>query len=168
MNDLQRVIHLANLLVAQRTSVDKLTKELAEEKEVLLRIETEDLPELMREIGMKSVTLDDGSSVEVVDEVSCAITEERRAKAHAWLVENGFGGLIKTEVVVAFGSGEHDEAEALAEELRGEDLEPSLLERVHPATLKSFVKEQMEKGVTIPFDLFAIHPYSKAKLKKAK
>lgn len=168
MSDLKRVIQLATLLVVQRALVEKLTKELTEEKEMLTRIETEDLPELMREIGMKSVTLEDGSSVEVVDEVSCAITEERRARAHAWLVENGFGGLIKTEVVVTFGSGEHDNAQALAEELRGEDLDPALVERVHPATLKSFVKEQMEKGVTIPFDLFGIHPYSKAKLKKAK
>jgi hypothetical protein len=168
MSELKRVIELANLLVTQRTKVDQLTKDLAAEKRDLLRLETEDLPELMREIGMQSVTLEDGSSVEVVDEIDCAISEERRPVAHAWLIENGFGGLIKTEVSVAFGSGELEEATALAEELRGEDFEPSVVDRVHPATLKSFVKEQMAKGVTIPFDLFGIHPYSKAKFKKAK
>jgi hypothetical protein len=168
MSDLKRVIQLATLLVAQRALVEKLTKELTEEKEMLRRIETEDLPELMREIGMKSVTLEDGSSVEIVDEIDCAISEERRPVAHEWLIANGFGGLIKTEVSVAFGSGELEEATALAEELRGEDFEPSVVDRVHPATLKSFVKEQMAKGVTIPFDLFGIHPYSKVKLKKAK
>lgn len=168
MSELKRVIDLANLLVAQRAKVEGMTKDLTEEKASLLRLETEDLPELMREIGMKSVTLEDGSSVEVVEEVDCSISEERRAGAHAWLVENNFGGLIKTEVVVAFGRDDFDNAQALAEELRGEDLNPTLTERVHPTTLKSFVKEQMSKGIAIPFDLFGIHPYSKAKLKKAK
>lgn len=168
MSDLKRVIFLANLLVKQRAEVERITKELAEEKRELAKIETEDLPELMREIGMQSVTLDDGSIVEVVDEVDCGISEERRGIAHAWLIENGFGGLIKTEVSVAFGSGEFENAMALAEELRGEDFDPNLVERVHPATLKAFIKEQLAKGVAVPFDTFGIHPYSKAKLKKAK
>ena len=38
-------------------------------------------------------------------------------------------------------------------------------ERVHPARLLSFVKERLEKGEAIPFDLFGIHPFSRAKLK---
>lgn len=163
MSDLKRVIDLAKLLVAQRDKVELMEKELKVAQSDLRRIETEDLPELMREIGMASVTLDDGSIIEVADEVQCAITEAARKSAHEWLINNGFGGLIKTEVVVTFGRGERDEAEEFVQQVG--DHHPELVERVHPSTLKSFVKEQLEKGVAIPFDLFGIHPYSKAKIK---
>lgn len=163
MSELKRVIELSSLLVQQRKYVEDLESRYETAKADLRRIETEDLPELMREIGMKSVTLDDGSVVEVVEEVDCSITQEKRAAAHDWLLANGFGGLIKTEVVVAFGKGEHEAAMKCAEQVGG-----VAQERVHPSTLKSFVKEQMTKGAAIPFDLFGIHPYNKAKLKTKK
>jgi hypothetical protein len=51
----------------------------------------------------------------------------------------------------------------VAEQIGGE-----MVERVHPSTLKSFVKEQMEAGRAIPFDLFAIHPFNRVKITAAK
>jgi hypothetical protein len=162
MSDLKRVIQLANLMVEQRQRVDALKTDLEKATADLRAIETVDLPELMREVGMKSVTLDDGSMIDLVDEVDCGITEAKRPEAHKWLIENGFGGLIKTEVVVAFGRGEHEAALKCAEEVGG-----TAVERVHPATLKSFVKEQLAAGRAVPFDTFGVYPYSKAKLKKA-
>lgn len=160
MSELKRITDLANLMVTQRKYVEEMEERLTAAKSELRRIETEDLPELMREIGMKSFQLEDGSVVEVTDEVDCSITEANRARAHDWLLANGFGGLIKTEVVVAFGKGEHEAAMKCAEEVGG-----VAQERVHPSTLKSFIKEQMAKGAAVPFDLFSVHPYSKAKLK---
>lgn len=160
MSELKRVIDLANLMVTQRKYVEEIEERCSAARAELRRIETEDLPELMRELGMKSVELDDGSIIEVADEVDCTITEANRMNAHNWLLANGFGGLIKTEVVVAFGKGEHEAAMKCAEEVGG-----VAQERVHPSTLKSFIKEQMSKGAAVPFDLFSIHPYSKAKLK---
>jgi hypothetical protein len=169
MSDLKRIVDLANLLVTQTAAVAKMEDELKGAKRALQRIEQEDLPELMREVGMASVTLEDGSVIEVKEEVDCGISEERRPEAHKWLIDNGFGGLIKTEVVVAFGRGEQEAAEEFSAEviqLTGQT--PVVVERVHPATLKSFVKEQMEAGVTIPAETFALRPYSKAKLKPPK
>jgi len=169
MSDLKRIVELANLMVTQTAKVTKMEDELKDAKRILQRIEQEDLPELMREVGMASVTLEDGSVIEVKEEVECGISEERRPQAHRWLIDNGFGGLIKTEVVVAFGRGEQGAAESFSAEvvqLTGQH--PTVVERVHPATLKSFVKEQMAAGVTVPFDTFAIHPFSKAKLKPSK
>lgn len=163
MSELSRVIELAELMVELRGRVDRMQSELDAATEELRRIEQEDLPELMREVGMQSVTLRDGTVIDVVDEVSCGITEANRAAAHAWLVENGFAGLIKTDVVVGFGRGEHDAAVACAEAVGG-----TLQERVHPSTLKAFVKEQMAAGRAIPFDLFSVHPYSKARMKAPK
>lgn len=169
MSELKRIVQLANLLIEQRTAVDAAKLALEEATAAMRRTELEDLPELMREIGIFSVTLEDGSTVELSDEVDCGISEERRADAHHWLSENGFGGLIKTEVVVAFGRDEHDQAEEFSAKIVEQTGHtPEVVERVHPATLKSFVKEQLEKGAAIPFDLFGIRPYSKAKIKSKK
>lgn len=169
MSDLKRIVELANLMVSQSAKVTKMEDELKDAKRTLQRIEQEDLPDLMREVGMSSVTLEDGSVIEVKEEIECGISEERRPAAHRWLIDNGFGGLIKTEVVVAFGRGEQEAAgdfSTVVVKLTGQ--QPVVVERVHPATLKSFVKEQMAAGVTVPFDTFAIHPFSKAKLKTSK
>lgn len=160
---LERIVALAKILRQRQDEVADLTTELADAKEALRKVEQEDLPELMRELGLELMRLEDGSVVEVTDEVNCAITEANREKAHAWLTENGFDGLIKTEVSVSYGRGERAQAIVLAASIGG-----TMKEAVHPATLKSFVKEQMAAGVKVPFDLFSVFPYAKAKLKKAR
>lgn len=160
MSDLQRVKELAKLMIAQRKVVEDIEAQLAQAKRDLAKIETEDLPELMREVELKSVTTDAGEVIEIVDEVSCGITEEKRFAAHKWLLDNGFGGLIKTEVVAKFGKGDYEKAMEAAQQIGG-----IVTESVHAQTLKAFVKEQMAKGTLPPQDLFGIYPYSKAKLK---
>lgn len=156
---IQRAVQLAELLLEARRKVEKLESELTTAKADVRRIEQEDLPELMQELGLETFRLKTGETIEVKLDVECGISEERRAAAHKWLTENGFSGLIKTEVVVGFGRGEHDAAVEFAEKVGG-----NAVERVHPSTLKSFVKEQMEAGKPIPFDLFGIHPFNRVKV----
>lgn len=163
MSDLQRAVQLAELLLKLRDNVARLETELEAAKKDMRRVEQEDLPDLMQELGLETFKLKSGETIEVKPEVDCGITEERRAKAHDWLTTNGFGGLIKTEVVAKFGRDERDAAVACAEQIGGE-----MIERVHPSTLKSFVKEQMAAGKPVPFDLFGVHPYNKVKITAAK
>ena len=159
MSDLQRAVQLAELLIELRNKVEDLETQLTKAKADVRRVEQEDLPDLMQELGLETFKLKTGEMVEVKPEVDCSISEERRTPAHNWLVENGFGGLIKTEVVAKFGKGEREAAVACAEAIGGE-----MTERVHPSTLKSFIKEQMAAGNPVPFDLFGVHPYSKVKI----
>jgi hypothetical protein len=161
---LERAVKMAELLVQLRGNVDTLEKQLAVAKADVRRVEQEDLPELMAELGLETFRLKSGELIEVKQEVNCAITEEKRAAAHAWLTEHGFGGLIKTEVVVTFGRGEHTEAEEFVHEVEEQGKAPILQERVHPSTLKSFIKEQMAAGKPVPFDLFGVFPYNKVQI----
>lgn len=163
MSDLQRAVQLAELLLKLRDNVARLETELETAKKDMRRVEQEDLPDLMQELGLETFKLKSGETIEVKPEVDCGISEERRAKAHDWLTTNGFGGLIKTEVVAKFGRDEREAAVACAEQIGGE-----MIERVHPSTLKSFVKEQMAAGKPLPFDLFGVHPYNKVKITAAK
>jgi hypothetical protein len=170
---LKRITSLANLLVEQERLVEQAEAALNEAKEAARRTREEDLPTLMKEVGLLTVKLEDGATVEVVEEVTCYITEEWKPEAHAWLHAHGFGGLIKTNVSVAFGKDESEAARALMLELAERHLSPEMKEAVHPSTLKSFVKETLAKAaepdaVKLPMEAFGVRPFTKAKVKPPK
>jgi predicted phosphoribosyltransferase len=77
-------------------------------------------------------------------------------------------GLIKTEVVTAFERGGVENALALAEKLAAEGYGVNVKEVVHPMTLKSFIRDELSKGVAVPFDVFSITPFSFATVKLPK
>jgi hypothetical protein len=166
---LARIADMVQIMSQAAERVEGLKQQLEAAKNDHRRIEQEDLPDLMREFGVTDIKLQDGTSVKVTDEVDCAITEERRPAAHAWLINNGFGGLIKTDLTLSFGKDEREEADRVAAELTEiTEAAPVVQERVHPATLKSFIKERMEAGQVVPFDLFGVHPFSKARIVAAR
>lgn len=165
MSELQRAVQLAELLLQLRSKVEAIDKQLTAAKAELRRVEQEDLPDLMQELGLEKFKLTTGETIEVKPEIDCGISEERRRAAHDWLTANGFGGLIKTEVVAAFDRGEIEAAQRLATEIAvNTGHAPVVVEKVHPSTLKAFIKEQMAAGHPVPFDLFAVHPYNKVKV----
>jgi hypothetical protein len=159
MSDLKRAVQMAETLLSARKIVERLESELSAAKADVQRLEQEDLPDLMQELGLSKFVLNTGETLEVQPDVTCAITEERRVAAHDWLTRHGFGGLIKTEVIVKFGRDEREAAVACANSVGGE-----MVERVHPSTLKSFIKEQMAAGTAIPFDVFGVHPFQRVKI----
>lgn len=166
MNGIERVTSLANQLVTSKKEVADAEKALADAKATMLRLEREDLPELMAEIGITSVKLDSGDVIEIREDCDAKITEANKPKALHWLLKNNFGGIIKTQVNIAFGKGEHEKADAAYQMLRQSfDKDVSLEEGVHPQTLKAFVKERLAAGDPLPLDLFGVYPYKKAVVK---
>lgn len=157
---LERAVEMAKRLVLARAAVDAADTALKDAKATVARLEQVDLPELMKELGLEMFRMEDGRVVEVVQDVSCGISEAQRAAAHAWLTERGFGGLIKTAVTVQFGRDEHDAAMECAKRIGG-----TLEERIHPSTLKSFVKERMAAGENVPPELFGTHVFHKVKIR---
>lgn len=170
---LLRVAQLVNLANKQKADLEMADAAAAQAKADLARTLTEDLPELMRELTLTELKLEDGTEVDIREEVDCSITEANRVNAHAWLREHGFGALIKSAVSVFFGRDEEamrDELlELLASHFEGTDKVPEVHETVHPATLKSFIKERRAAAADAPDDvpptaLFGIYAYSKAKV----
>jgi len=165
MSDLERVTKLAKQLVKQKADIAKLEERLDEAKKDMGKIEREDLPDLMAEIGVESVKLDSGETIMIASECNASISKANQSKAFAWLAKHGYAGIIKTCVSVSFGKGDHDKAEAaraaLSESYEGVTLDES----VHPSTLKSFVKERLEHADKIPLDLFGVFQFKKAIVK---
>ena len=163
---LERITSMATELINREQHLAVLVQDAKDAKAALDKLKMEDLPDLMREFGLMEIKLANGFTVSVTEDVSCGITEAKHDAAMRWLVDHQFGGLIKTVVSIEFGRGEIDEAQALAKRLTEDGTEAMSVETVHASTLKAFVREELEKGNAVPFDLFGVHPYSYAKVIK--
>ena len=163
---LQRIIALASRMEAQDAAMKLAEDELAAAKAAYMKTERETLPDLMNELELPSITLPSGAVVKVAADATAKIPEKHHAAAMKWLNDNKFGGLIKTFVKVSFGKGERDKAVDAVKLMAENGLKPELGEGVHHSTLKSFVKEQINEGKPLPMDIFGVHTFNKATIKK--
>lgn len=165
---LLRVGQLAAAAAAAELRVAKQEQELKDAQAALRQIVTEDLPELLREASLKEITLEDGTKVKVVDEITCGISLERSAVCFAWLRDKGYGSIIRTDIKVSFGKEQVDAADDLYMRMVQEFGDAAeFKENVHPATLKSFIKERIAAGEperVPPFEMFGVLPFALAKI----
>jgi len=141
----------------------------AEEKLSLLKNKSRDLeeriiPEMMQEAGVSLMKLADGSSVEVKPFYAAKIPESRVEEAFSWLRGNGFEDLIKNTVTASFNRGQDNQVSELIKVCEEHGFNYNKKEKVEPMTLKAFVKEQVETGKQLPFDLFGVYIANKTKI----
>lgn len=166
---LTRVAELAAAVRRVEAEVEHVEQVLAQKQRELRNLVERDLPDAMRDIGLESFTLGDGTQVALKNEVYAGISEQHRTAALTWLRDHGYGDLIRNEVKVNFGSGEDSKASALQDFLRRNGtIEFSERSTVLPQTLKAFIKEQDQRGVAVPDDLFSVHRATVAKFAKRK
>lgn len=121
------------------------------------------IPDLMDELQMSEIKFEDKTKVTVNKKVKASINKANEKAAFDWLVENEFGGLIKSSVNAEFSRDEIEAAREIVEELREREVDATLKEVVHPATLTSFVGERLEAGETLP-ECFSVFEYREAKI----
>lgn len=163
--ELSRASELANLIKISQQRVAELEKMLEAEQDHLKRLEEVELPSFMEEVGLSSFSLPTGEKITIKNIVKASIPKAKREEACQWLTENGFGDLIKSELVLLFGKEELQKAQDLKNQLQSMGLKPVLEQGVHHTTLSAFVKEQLEQGVFMPADLLGIYTGKKALLK---
>ena len=164
-DEVRRIAELANKQLDLERTVRELEEQIAATKEQLRVIQEHDLPDALTEAGVSEIRLADGSRVKVEPFVSARISKAKTEEAHAWLNDNGFGGIIKREVIARFGKGDNN-FEKAQKALLAHGIVADTSESVHHATLKAFVREQMEKGTDIPTDLFGLYSGFKSKISK--
>ena len=164
MITLAEISSLCSALAEQKRNVDRIEEELSTAKEFVRRLEEDDIPLAMQELGVDGIVLATGEKVSIKHDVYASLTAESKPAAYDWLEAHGFGGLIKTNVSVEFGKGQLEGAESLAEDLHARGLPVSLGRDVHAQTLKAFLREQLANGSNVPLDLFNARPVSKAKI----
>lgn len=162
---LTQISLLARHQRACEDAIADLELKLKKATEELRKVQEDLLPNAMAEAGMKAFTLDNGAKITIKDDVAVSIPKDQKYQAYQWLRDNGFGDVIKHNVVVEFGKEDDDAAIRLMQycEKQGKHAEDQ--QSVHSQTLKALVKEQLAKGKEIPLDLFGAYPYSKAVIK---
>jgi hypothetical protein len=134
-------------------------------KEQFRKITEESIPEALTELGMKGFVMDDGSQVTIKPFYGASIPEARRSEAYQWLRDHGFDDIIKNTVSVRFGRNEDELCSRLLSLLSTQGFPAEQAEKIEPATLKAWAKEQVERGNAIPADLFGLFVGQKAVIK---
>lgn len=189
--DLATVAESAQALKSAYAEKERLDEEAKRINADIMRIETVELPAAMKALGVVSWTLTSGDVITVKEEVHASISEPKELEALEWLRVTGNESIIKRAVMISFGKGEDEVANALVEQLRGALPDNELVDKptVHTSTLKAFVKERidLEKALQpvpnnpdllrndagelfekIPRALFGIFIIDRAKIKKPK
>lgn len=163
----QEIKELSKLVQRQRDlekEISQLEAQLKARNTHLEQVSKTDIPDLMGQLGISSITLEDGSKVVVEKIYAAHISVEHQEEAYQWLRDNGHEGLIKSLLQINFGRLELAQMQALATELQQRGLALESKKSIHHNTLKAFVKEQIENAKPIPHDTFGIFVGSQSKI----
>ena len=158
-NQIKKLRALENEIKGDEELIKKKKKDLE-------LISGEIIPTLLSEMGLSSLKLADGSSVDVKQNYSASISIANREKAYSWLRSNGLGDIIKNEITVSFGKNEDNKAADYANLAKGQGYQPTQKMKVEPMTLKALVRERIEAGNDIPTDIFNVFVGSRTIIKR--
>lgn len=159
-NLMARIQGLAQEQIAAEARIASLDEQLAEAKTALRNVREVRLPELLdeAELGDSIITTPAGHKVQLGVAIRGTIPTVTEEKAFAWLEENKNGKLIKRTFAIEFGKGDEAWANKFERDCaqRKRPLNLKRKKGVHPQTLQSFVRQQLEEGVDFPMDLFGV------------
>lgn len=147
--------------------VAQMEADLKAAKSTLHTMKSSRIPDLMDQLQMDRISFR-GWDVRVSDFVSGSLPKDpmKRAAALRWLEENDGAGLIKTELKLAFGKSQHNEALDLASRLETEGHAPNVESGVHSATLQSFARQRIKDGDPIDTETLGLFVGKVAKMKR--
>ena len=165
-NSLKEMADLCAEQVALEEEMRQLEEQLKAKATAAKKLSQEIIPARMSELGLESLTLSDGSSIEVKNKIQASIPIPYREEAFQWLRDNGHGDIIKNQVTATFGKGEDTTASNFIDKIEELGYQPEQKVWVAPMTLKAFVREQIANGSEIPTDKFGVYTYSETIISK--
>ena len=164
MSDLKYLTKLAADQAEAEADVERLEIELEAAKSTLRDIAENQIPELMDDIGVDSITTATGVKVTVGEKVRCG--ELKDAKGLDWLREHEQGGLIKSELAIPFAKGSDSAAVKLTAYLKSKGYSVEERSKVVWNTLAKAIREMMEEGEDVPLEKLGAYIQRRAKLSK--
>ena len=157
---------LANKMAEIELAIETKKKAVKELEAEFRKIQEHDLPDAMDEIGLPLIGLPDGRSIEVEEFVTGSISKANEEKAFGWMRSHGSGSLIKCEASVSLGPDSEKLLALFIEEMGERGLKVKGKASVHWATLRSYLKEQLElDDPNFPDEAFAVYNVRKAQIK---
>lgn len=156
---------LVDAAVEKELQIAQTAELLKKQQEEYRELTWQDIPALLDEMGLEEIKTPDGLKIVVKEKIDAGIAAAKKAQAFSWLEANGHAALIKRKVSVSFSREQEEQARELVDELgnRFKDVEQDA--KVHPATLKAWVKEMLAEGRDVPLDLFGVHRRRIAEIK---
>ncbi len=169
--NVEKTQELTNLIKELRNLEERIARGeslLKDLKKQALLINQVSIPEIFQEMGnLKEMTLLDEAGgeykVTVQPDITVSIGDE--GKAFQFMENHKYGSIIKSSMSLSFGKGEEEAQEVARKALKSADLEFEEKRGIHHSTLKSTVKKLMEKGTSIPEDIFKLYSYTKTVIK---
>ena len=165
-NSLKEMADLCAEQVALEEEMRQLEEQLKAKATAAKKLSQEIIPARMSELGLESLTLSDGSSIEVKNKIQASIPIPYREEAFQWLRDNGHGDIIKNQVTATFGKGEDTTASNFIDKIEELGYQPQQKVWVEPMTLKAFVREQIANGSELPTDKFGVFIGAETKISK--
>lgn len=162
LGEITRLVHEAHEIDERLEKWEAVAKQLQDRRKTICE---QLIPDLFAKYNLGEISTSDGLRVTVGNFYSAKIINPM---AFNWLDENGHGGLIKTEVQIAFSRGSIEDAKKLCERLAAEKIPAVLDQSVHHSTLKAFTRELYERGEQLPGDCFTVYTGKTTKIEKKK
>ena len=110
----------------------------------------EEIPSLLQNNDLESIELADGTKISIARFYRASVPEATAAEFYEWLDGIGEGELAPTTVSVPFNKQDEEKQAELVSYLSKLDKVAEIKRRVHPSTLKSFVRRKFEAGEPLP------------------
>ena len=151
---------LTELLSECEQDLNAAEAEVKNLKDRIKSLKEDEIPATMAEMGLVEVGMRNGTRCRLSQVVYASISKDKEDEALNWLESHDLGGIVKRELVV---DGANAEEVANVGRLVGEG-RMTTRSKVHPMTLRSCVRELLDKGQEVPEDLFNIHVFDEAKV----
>ncbi len=162
---LGRVAILARRVLDTQADVAVKDQALKDAKKRLRNLEENELPALMDEIGIEKFSMDDGSSINVKEDMYASIPTKNKAAAAQWLFDNGQGSLVKMDVVTHFEKGQEEKVQEVTDLLAELGYSFNKTQTVNTASVKAVLKELIAQGQDVPLKLFGAYILRRAIVK---
>lgn len=150
----QKVLDLVKEMVDLEKKIGDLSVQLEALQKKKKEVEELKLPLAMDEANISELKLATGQKLSLKPIIATSIPKENEGQAYDWMRDNNYGDLIKRTVSSDFGRGEDQKASELIELLTKQGFSVKDKSGVHFQTLQAWGKEQYNKGVTLPANLF--------------
>ena len=171
VNEIENVRSLSNYVIRLQSMEDEIKideEKLKKKKEAADLISEQVIPEIMKEMKMKTIKLEDGSGIEIKEIYGASIPLDKKEGAYKWLRNSDLGDLIKNEITVSFGRGEDNKANDYASLAEKNGYQPSQKMKVEPMTLKALYRERVESNQDLPSEHFNLFKGNKTKITRNK
>lgn len=115
--DLKSIADLAERQIALEDWIERQEERLKEGKKKLAKLTGEELPEAMRQAGVKEFTLENGAELKLDTKIRANITKANETEAYEWLRQHGGADIIRQKFDLSFGADEDAKAMDFASKL---------------------------------------------------